>query len=221
MIATKGKILQDREHAAHLLALKVSNYKNTNAIVVGVGSGGSSVGLALARELNLSFEVVFCREMKHPADSKKTIGSVSHGMVVMNDGISDIPQDFLAHQVTRLQCEIENDYRIVYGDQPRPSFQFKTVIPVGDLLNSPDCLLAGIKVIKSHMPLRVIVAVPVVAPHAAAEIAGEVNDLFFVHMESGNLDGNSFYDHYPPIDLIEIKNSITSVRRIEPKAMAI
>ncbi len=212
MTAFTDKLLQDRAHAAHLLASKVGHYKNTSAVVVGVGQEGATVGSSLAKELNLGFEVVLCRPLKDPAHPQKTIGSVSEGLVVLNEYSHTIPQDYVVRQVANLQRAIENDYRFIYGDQPRPSFKYKTVIPVGDVLSTPHCLMAGLKLIKNQNPLQVIVAIPVVEPHAAIEIAGEVNDLVFVHMEVGNLYEKNFYANCPPIDLLEIRNSITSLK---------
>lgn len=209
---TSRKLLQDRAHAARLLASKVAYYKNSSAVVVGVGSEGAAVGSALAKELNLVFEVVLCRQVKHPAHPETTIGSISDSLVVLNQHSYDIPQDYVVRQIATLQREIENDYRLIYGSRLRPSFQYKTVIPVGDVLDTAHSLMAGLKVIKIQNPLQMIVAIPVVEPHAAAEIAGEVNDLVFVHMESGNLRDKDFYNSCPPVDLKEIKNSITSFK---------
>lgn len=174
--------LQDSEYAAHLLAQKVLHYKSSNTIVVGVGPHGASVGPSLAKELNLPFHIVLCREIKHPADETITIGSVSDGEVVMNmNEIShDIPQDFLMRQVINLKNQIEKDYKAIYGDEPKPSFRSKTVIPVVDVLHTPESLLAGIRAIKAHQPLQVVVAVPVVEPRAAARVADEVTDFYYL-----------------------------------------
>lgn len=212
MTLISNKLLQDRAHAAHLLANKVGHYKNTNAVVVGVGPGGAVVGSCLAKELNLDFEVVLCQPLKDPANPQKTIGSVSDGLVVLNEECSHtIPQDYVMRQVANLQREIEKDHQLIYGGQPRPSFKYKTVIPVGDVLATSHSLMAGLKIIKNQNPLQVIVAIPVVEPHAAIEIAGEVNDLVFVHMETGILNERDFYDNCPPLNFEEIKNSITSL----------
>ncbi len=207
-----GKILQDSEYAAHLLAQKVMCYKNSNTIVVGVGPSGSSVGQSLAKELNLPFEVVLCRDIKHPANERKIIGSVSDGAVVMCDDTDDIPQDFLMRHIINLKHEIEHDYKTIYGNRPKPSFRNMTVIPVADVLINPDGLLAGIEAIKSHIPLKVIVAVPVVARHAAAKVAGQVNDFVFLRMEPGNLDEKNYVGRNSYIDLMKIKNSVISYK---------
>lgn len=214
MVYADGKILEDSEYAARLLARKVMRYKSRNAIVVGVGPNGSSVGPTLAKELNLPFHVVLCREIKHPADATKTIGSVSDSAVVMNMNTHshEIPQDFLVRQVSNLRYQIEKEYKAIYCDQPKPSFRYKTVIPVVDILNTPENLLAGIKTVKSHMPLRVIVAVPIVEIQAAAKVAGEVNDLIFLHIEPTVVD-KKFDDQNSPLQLLKIKGAIDSLKR--------
>jgi putative phosphoribosyl transferase len=187
MVYADEKIVYDSDYAAHMLARKVMRYKNSNAVVVGVGPNGSSVGPSLAKELNLPFHVILCREIQHPADATRTIGSVSDTAVVMNlnmDTSHDIPQEFIARQVTNLKNQIEIEYKIMYGVRPKPSFRNKIVIPVADILTTPENLLAGIESVKSHIPLQVIVAVPVIDPLAAAKVAGEVTDLVFLHVET-------------------------------------
>jgi predicted phosphoribosyltransferase len=213
MVYTDEKILEDSEYAAQLLARKVMRYTSINAIVVGVGPHGSSVGPALAKELNLPFHVVLCMELKHPADATKTIGSVSDSAVVMdmNTNSHDIPQDFLARQVINLKNQIEKEYKAIYCDQPKPSFRNKVVIPVVDVLTSPEILLAGIKTVQSHKPLKVIVAVPVVAIKAAAKVAGEVTDLVFLQIASNEIDKKSHKNS--PIELLKIQGAIGSLNR--------
>jgi putative phosphoribosyl transferase len=216
MVYADEKILQNSEYAARLLARKVMQYKSSNAIVVGVGPNGSSVGPSLAKELNLPFHVVLCREIMHPADATKTIGSVSDSAVVMNTNTNttsrDIPQDFVSRQISNLKNQIEKEYKAIYCDQPKPSFRYKIVIPVVDILSTPENLLAGIKTVKSHMPLQVIVAVPVVTIQAAAKVAGEVTDLFFLHIES-NVIVKKFDDQNSPLELLKIKGAIDSYKR--------
>jgi putative phosphoribosyl transferase len=214
MVSAVEKIIYNREYAAHLLARKVIRYKSKNTLVVGVGPNGSSVGSALAKELNLPFHVILCKDLKHPAYATKIIGSVSHSAVVMNMNMTshDIPQDFLARQVLNLKNQIEKEYTAIYCDQPKPSFRNKIVIPVVDILTAPENLLAGIKTVKLHMPMQVIVAVPVVELQAASTIAGEVNDLVFLHIES-NVPDKKFDGHTTPIELLKIKGAIEALKR--------
>jgi len=212
MIESLGKVLQDRAHAARLLAMKIAKFKNSNAIVVGIGQEGASVGAMIAKELNLSFEIVLCRQVLHPANSDRVIGSVSEGVVMLRDDVQDIPKDSLVRQIAKLQMEIEKDKEFIYGTFTRPTFKYQTVIPVGDILSSSNNLLAGLKVIQSQSPLQVIVAVPVIDPHVASEVAAEVNDLVFIQMGVGLQNEKYLYKNHLPVDLSDIKKSVSSIK---------
>lgn len=103
MISNNTMILQNREEGAHFLAKRLMKYRKGDAIVVGVGLGGTSMGFSLARELRLPFELVLCRQIEDPGDPKRTIGSVSDCEVLIHNESHDMPQDFLTHKVSKLQ----------------------------------------------------------------------------------------------------------------------
>jgi predicted phosphoribosyltransferase len=205
MVLTANKILTDRQHAAYLLAERLLRYRNSAGIVVGIGPGGALVGHTLARALNLPFELTVCRKITHPADPARTIGSISEDQVVMHDYNYDIPQDFLARHISRLQQEMKNDYKVLSAERPKPLFKDKIVILSSDLLATSDTIMAAIKSIALQKPSQVIVAVPIIDSRAATKIAKHVDDLVFLHMESRNLVGRDFYENFPRVEPEEVK----------------
>ena len=64
---------RSRKEAGVLLAEKLGRHRNSNGIVVAVSKGAAEVGYYLASELRLPLEVVICKEITHPGDTKKTI----------------------------------------------------------------------------------------------------------------------------------------------------
>jgi predicted phosphoribosyltransferase len=125
MTTTNSTLLKDRLHAAKLLAAKVASFKDSNAIVVGVGLGGASLGISLAKELNLALQVILFQSIRHPAHPEKSIGSVSDGIVVLDDDFKDIPLDYVMGQVASLRVMIEQDYKQIYGSTPDLPFDTK------------------------------------------------------------------------------------------------
>lgn len=210
MTTTNSTLLKDRLHAAKLLAAKVASFKDSNAIVVGVGLGGASLGISLAKELNLALQVIFFQSIRHPAHPDKTIGSVSDGIVVLDEDINDIPLDYVMGQVASLRVMMEQDYKQIYGSNTRPSFRYKTIIVVADGLTKSNSLIAGLRAIKSQSPLNVIVAIPVLEPEMATRIASEAKDVVFVHMARA-VRQQEIYENYPPVELMDIKHSMTSL----------
>ena len=69
-----GLDMRDREHAGQLLSKKLSEYKRSNSVVIGIPHGGACVAYAIAECLELPLELMPCRKMKHPADHTKNIG---------------------------------------------------------------------------------------------------------------------------------------------------
>ena len=205
MVLAANKIFTDRQHAAYLLAERLLRYKNSDGIVVGVGPGGALVGNTLAKALNLPFELTVCRKITHPADPARTIGSISEDQVVMHDYNYDIPQDFLARHISRLQHEVKNDFKVFSPERPKASFEDKIVILSSDLIGTSDTIMAAIKSITSQKPSQVIVAVPIIDSRAATKIAKHVDDLIFLHMESRNLVGRDFYESFPRVEPEEVQ----------------
>ena len=49
----RTKVFRDREHAGMVLADMVSDYKDENALVLGIPAGGIPVAAVIARELSI------------------------------------------------------------------------------------------------------------------------------------------------------------------------
>lgn len=196
--------IQDREQAGYLLGKKLSVYKNTDALVVGIAHGGAVVAYHLARILKLSFAVVPCRKIKHPASDWQTIGSVSIDDVLINEDIHDIPQDYIYHQVLMSRIGIEREFNFYYANKPRPEFTGKTVIVVDDMLQESGALLACLRSVRKQKPQRVIVALPAVTFSALRVVKEEADDVVFLRMVSGLDSVRNIYISLPSVKEEEV-----------------
>jgi putative phosphoribosyl transferase len=176
----KNIVLQGRRQAGHLLSQKLSEYKDSSAIILAASRGGIKIGYYLARALNLPLEVSLCRKINHPGNNTKAIGYVSQDDVVLHGNAHGIPQDYIYHQVTFLRQEVARDCAFYYGDTPLPSFFHKTVILVDDFLKESDAMLACVRSIKKQQPLRIIVAAPGATPEAGRAISAEADHTVFL-----------------------------------------
>src|SRR5690606_16401210 len=88
----------------------------------------------------------------------------------------------------------------------------KTVILVDDLLKTGNTVLACIKSLRKRQPKEIILAIPVVTPSAAQQIAHKIdNNVFLVKMEYGHrLD--SFYQEFPVVHDNEVKELIAKAK---------
>lgn len=205
MVTGMKKILQNREEAGRLLAEKLTDYKNTNAIVIGIPHGGVCVASVISKALSLPLKVLPCLKVKHPSDHEKNIGSVSINNVCIHDCAYDIPQDYIYHQVALLKNVLQQEYSFYYGENELASLLYKTVIVVDDVLAHSDTMLACLKEIKKQQPLKLIVAVPVVSAEAARIVQAEVDNIIFLKMVPEVRSGKYYFADFPKIDNDKVK----------------
>jgi len=212
MVLPHAAIFQDRRHAAHLLGERLKNYRNTDTVILAVPGGGIHVGYYLASQLNLMLEVMPCRKIKHPADSK-TIGAVCTDSVVLREEDNNIPQDYIYHQIQLLRHVIQGQNSRYYQGRNRPSFTDKTVILVDDLIMTGDTMLACLKTIKKQSPAKIVVAVPAVTPEATRAIAAEIDEIVYLTIEPTAQTIKNLYAEFPNvcdeevISLLELSRS--------------
>ena len=205
MVQISYMTLYNRQHAAHLFSEKLLRYKNSDAIVVGISHGGGAIGFALSGELNLIFELILYREIRHPANPSQKIGSVSSGLVLIDNTSYDLPQDFLVRQISKLRYEINNEYQCLFGERRHPALNNKTIILVADLLDTGSQIMNVVNFINSHQPSKLIVLAPVVSPADATALASVSDELIFLSTESQPVMGKDFSDRFPPLELSDIK----------------
>lgn len=205
-------ILRSREEAGCLLAEKLDAYRDSHAVVLGIPYGGVCVAAEIARLLDLPLEVAPCRRIKHPADSKKCIGSVSEDDVFINDLAMDIPQDYISYQIEMLRHAIRQEYIHYYGDRRPMRFLYKTLILVDDVLKSGDSVLACVRGLRKQKPLKIIVAAPVVSAEAARIIQQEADDVVFLKMEPKIVSGKDYFSEFPKVNGSKVRELLQASR---------
>lgn len=204
--------VQDREAAGILLANRIALLNFDNAVVVGIPHGGVKVGAAVAQHLNLPMEIVMCRKLTHPAKHSVNIGSVSSGEIFLHDCPRSIPNDYLDFQTRRLRKEIETEREFYYGRNPEINFEYKTVILVDDVLATPDTLLACIKEIRKQLPLKLIVAIPLVQAEAARIIRSESDELVFLRMQQFIGSPLDYFNEFPVVEQHDVKDLLRKLK---------
>lgn len=178
------KRLGSREEAGRSLSKRLRSYMNTDAIVVGIPSGGFRVASEIARKLSLTLAALPCRKIMHPANSRKIIGAISTSDVILCPCSDTVPQDYIYHQIGLLRNAIQHDCDRYYGDNFVSPFFDKTIILVDDVLQSAHGILACIETLKRDKPLKIIVAVPVVTAEAAGIVRAEADDIVFLQEDT-------------------------------------
>lgn len=205
MKSVGNSLLQSRETAGGLLSQKLDQYRNSNAVVVGIPPGGACVASVIANKLGLPLQAVACRQVKHPADSQKTIGSVSASAVFIHDCPHTLPQDYVRHQIALLRNVIRYENSMYYRCDNPISLLCRTVILVNDILESSDSLLSCVREIVNQRPQKVIVAVPVASAEAVRGIRPEVDDIIYLDVVPVIRSPKDHYANLPDVHPIKVK----------------
>jgi predicted phosphoribosyltransferase len=192
MILNQSFTIRDRKQAGLLLAGKLTSFRNSNAVVVGVPYGGAVVGYHIAQALNVTFDVVCCKSIYHPADPSRSIGSISPDQVLIHDDGHDIPGDYIDHQIMRSQHALKVQQTFYHSGSQEPLIiKSDEIILVGDMVRNADSLIASVRTLRSQMPKKIIVAAPIITPEAVCKLADEVDEIVSLVIE--DVQAGGFY----------------------------
>jgi len=151
---------KNREEVGILLAKELKNMVDDNAIVLGLPRGGVPIGVIIAQQLGLDFNVYISKKIPHPENEEFAIGAIGEfGSVVINPVFSNIVTD---EYILSVKNKI-NDYVAKYRKKPLPDLRFKSIILVDDGIATGLSMLAAIKDLQKFNPKKIIVAVGPIA----------------------------------------------------------
>jgi predicted phosphoribosyltransferase len=195
MTISQSFTVHNREHAGLLLAEKLRRFKASKTVVIGVSRTGALIGYHLASVLHLPFDVVLCKKINHPSNTYKSIGSISVSEVIIHEDARDIPREYIYRQIVLNQNTLKAQQALYKSNHAQSGVENKTVIIVGDILNSADSVLAGLRSIKKQKPEEIIVAAPAATPEVISRLLREADDVVVLAAEN-NVWKENFYEEY-------------------------
>ena len=164
----------DRREAGRQLAHELANFANRPDVVVfAIPRGGVPVAFEVARALDAPLDVLLVNKVYAPGDVH--IGTVaSRGYAVFDpDTIAarGIDPVVAQREMARARRDIADQERI-YASGRRPIEVYgRTAIVIYDGIVTGALMRVAVAALRARGAARVIVAAPVVAPNAVAELA--------------------------------------------------
>lgn len=174
----------NRRAAGQALAAALRAWEGRDDIVViGLPRGGVPVAAEVAAALGAPLDVFLVRKLGLPGHEELAMGAVaSSGAVVRNDGVQALvgESDFAA--VLDREQEVLRRREIQYRDgRPPVPLGGRTVIVVDDGLATGASMRAAIAGLRQTGAAHLIVAVPVAAPGARADVREVADDVVCLH----------------------------------------
>lgn len=207
------KPFRNRTHAGKQLAQALEPLRGTDAIVLALPRGGVPVGFAVARALELPFDILLVRKLGLPGHEEFAMGAVGSGGVrVLNPeagrAFSIAPEVIDAACARELQTIAwrERQFR---GARPLPSLRGRTVVLVDDGLATGSTMRAAIRVARCAGAAVVVAAVPVGAPDTCAALEREVEQLICLIRPPAFRAVSQWYRHFEQTTDAEVQDLLT------------
>ena len=201
----------DRIEAGQILAAKLSAYRDRDDVMVlALPRGGVPVAAEVARALNVPFDVFVVRKLGVPGHEELAMGAIASGGVrQVNRDVVDalgIPENVIDAVAVREQLELERREQAYRGQRPPLSLINKTLILVDDGLATGSTMRAAVMAARQQQPARVIVAAPVGAVSACADLATEADDVVCVRTPEPFVAVGMWYRDFTPTTDHEVRS---------------
>lgn len=176
----------DRKDAALQLAQALEQYRNTNALVLGIPRGGAETAFYVALHLNAELSLLVSRKLGHPNNPEYAVGALAEdGSVYLNP---DVRGELSPHTIDELtqkqQKEIERRIQILRAGAPLPPLKDRVVILVDDGIATGATIYAAIAMCKKGGAARIVVAAPVSGRDKKRELLAEVDEVVILETPS-------------------------------------
>ena len=200
----------DRREAGEKLAQGLTEYKDRNALVLGIPRGGLAVGLPIALALNAELDTIVLRKIPIPWEPEAGFGAITaEGDIILNEAMVSrlgLSQAEIERQANRVRAEVERRARAYRGDRPFPEVRGRPVIVVDDGLATGYTMIAALQSARGRGADELICAVPV-SPRDSLEAVRPYADraVCLLVMDEYPFAVAAFYQEFPDMTDEEVR----------------
>jgi predicted phosphoribosyltransferase len=185
----RAYVFRDRLEAAALLSRKLTGYRETDALILAVPSGGVPIASEIANSLGLTLDLIIVRKVQIPGNPEAGLGAVGpEGEVILNEvliqrlGFSKVE---IEYEVEKTRGVIKRREELFRGGRPFPVVKDRVVIITDDGLASGYTMLSAVEFIKRRSPEKLVCAVPTAPKSTVDLILPHVDELICLNVRGG------------------------------------
>lgn len=185
-----------------------------NTVVLGLPRGGVPLGLIIAKNHGVPFDIVLAKKLVHPEYSEVAIGAMAEDGEPMISPQYDMDKDWIDKEISRVNDENVNR-RKLYDDMiEHQNLTNKEVILVDDGIATGSTMFAAIQAVKAKDPKSITVAVPIIPKRTYFALENQVDNIAYVAVPSRFLGSvGAYYRSFPQITDEEILDMVKSYKK--------
>ncbi|MFI7542442.1 phosphoribosyltransferase [Actinoplanes sp. NPDC049599] len=192
----------DRADAGRRLAAALPQLAGADAVVLALPRGGVPVAAPVARALGAPLDVIVVRKIVVPRYPELALGAVGEdGVRVANPDVvraAGVEPGELREATAVAAAQVERRLRNLRAGRPGPGWAGRTVVIVDDGAATGATARAACHVARARGAARVVLALPVAAPGAAALLAGEADEVIVLEQPAELGAVGAWYADFEP-----------------------
>jgi len=193
-------LFEDRLEAGHRLAEALQEYRDSNAVVLGLARGGVVVGYAVAETLNLPLRALVVRKVGAPNNPELALGAVSEtGEQWLDPNIvraTGANQSYLEREIAAQVAEAQRRQREYAIDSGLETVRGRPAIIVDDGIATGATALVAIRSARHLGASQVILATPVASPQAVQLLTPHADKMVVLSTPEPFLAVGLHYRHF-------------------------
>jgi predicted phosphoribosyltransferase len=182
------RVFKDRASAGEVLSDMLKDYRNSDAMVMGIPAGGIAVAGVIAKKLHLPLDVAVVSKITLPWNSEAGYGAVAFdGTVMLNEELLlhlNLSNQEIQKGIKRTEQKVVGRVTMFRGNRPLPNLK-RPIILVDDGLASGFTLRVAIKALRKAGSTSIVVAVPTCHLESTQLVSEEVEAIHCPNVRSG------------------------------------